>query len=169
MAAGLSVILLCGCESTSRVASRTYHLLPFTKKTAPIQASEPGSVIVRTGKLALKMKVSPRPLKLSDVRQIDVRIQLENISKRFVQLEFPTSQRIDILIHDEAGKPIVQWSEDRAFDTGVSYVGINPGEHVEYSTTLSTRDLQPGKKYTVVGFFPNFADLKAEETIHPQP
>jgi hypothetical protein len=105
---------------------------------------------------------------LSDTRQIEVLIRLENISKRFVQLEFPTTQRVEILVHDETGKQIVRWSDDHAFEPVVAYVGINPGEHIEYTGSLSTRDFQPGRKYTVTAFFPSFEQLKAEEVIVPQ-
>lgn len=164
-AVSIALGLLAGCETTTKIASRTYHILPFTGKPAPAPA---GTASKRTQSLTLKMQVSPVPVKLSDARQIEIRIRLENISRKFVQLEFPTTQRIEILIRDETGRQITQWSDARTFEPVAGFVGINPGEHVEYSTSVSTRDLQPGRKYTVVGFFPNFEKLTAEETIVPE-
>lgn len=165
-AAGASLLSLTGCGTTSRLARKAYHTLPFTHEEAP--ARKPGTASIRTRNLALKMQISPIPVKLSDVRQLQVRIRLENISKRYVQLEFPTTQRIEILVHGENGKLVTQWSEDRSFDPTVSYVGINPGEHLEYSTTIPTRDMQPGKKYIVQGFFPQFEALKTEQIVVPE-
>ena len=86
-----------------------------------------------------------------------------------MQLQFPTTQRIDVLILDDTGKTIVKWSEDRIFAQSIDYVGINPGEHVEYTASVPTRDLQAGKRYVVQGLFPSFSDLKAEEALVPEP
>ncbi len=165
-AVGASALILTGCATTTRVASRAYHVLPFTHHESP--KTKAGAAILRTRTFALQMQLSPQPVKLSDMRQVDVRIRLENISKKYVQLEFPTTQRFEILVSDENGKLIDQWSEDHSFESTVTYVGINPGEHVEYTATIPTRDMQPGKKYIVAGFFPNFPELKVEQTIVPE-
>jgi hypothetical protein len=160
--AGISLSMLTGCETTSRVANRAYHYLPFiggeeVQKQAPVKG------------LAFKMELSPKPIKLSDVRQISVKISLENVSRRFVQLQFPTTQRIEILVRDDKGRLVTQWSEDRAYEPIPGYVGINRGERIEYATTISTRDLHAGKSYTVLGFLPNYDKLKSEQVIVPEP
>ena len=168
--AGMSVVLLGGCGTTSRVANRAYHLLPFTgPQPEEGQEAQKGAVSTRKGNLVFKMELSPLPVKLSDVRQISVKISLENVSKRFVQLQFPTSQRIEILVRDDKGKLVTQWSEDRAYEQIPGYVGINRGERVEYATTISTRDLQPGKAYTVLAFLPHYEELRGEQAIVPEP
>jgi len=166
LAAGFSLVFLAGCGTTSRFASRAYHLLPFTGEPAQAQ---PEAVALQQGKLVFKMQLSPLPLKLSDNRQVAVRISLENVSKRFVQLSFPTSQRIEILVRDDKGKLVTQWSEDRAYEQTPGFVGINPAERVEYDTTISTRDMQAGRAYTIIGFLPNFEHLRSEQTLVPEP
>ena len=153
---------LNGCGTTQKVV---HYALPFTAKPTP---APPGVSGKRTRNLALKMQLSPMPVKLAEARQLEVRIRLENISRKFVQLQFPTTQRIEIMVKDETGKGIVKWSEDRLFENVTSYVGINPGERVDYTATVPTRDMQAGRKYTVTGFFPSFNDLKAETTIVPE-
>lgn len=118
--------------------------------------------------LVLEMQVSPQPLKLGEARQLQANIVLKNVSKKFVGLEFPTTQRIEVLIRDKTGKLLTQWSEDRTFDNEPSYIGLNPGERLEYSASLPTRDMRPGESYTVEGFFPNFDDLKVRKSLTPQ-
>jgi hypothetical protein len=123
----------------------------------------------RTKTLALTMSIEPLPLTLSDARQLKVTLRLKNISKHFIQLEFPSTQRIEILIRDERGKMVTQWSEDQSFSNDATTISVNPGEHLEYSAAISTRDMAPGRTYTVESFFPNFADLKARQTLVPRP
>ena len=153
---------LSSCGTTKSVV---HSVLPFTGKPAP---ATPGTAGKRTRNLSARMQLSPLPIKLSDSRQIDVRIRLENTSRKFVQLQFPTTQRIEIVVRDEAGKVIDQWSEDHLFEQTSGYVGINPGEHVEYTASIPTRDMQAGRRYVVEGFFPNFADLKMQTTVIPE-
>lgn len=160
----ISLGALAGCSTTSQIAGGTWRLLTGQ----PSHPAPAGVASKRTSNLAMKMQLSPVPVRLPDTRQIEVLIRLENISSRFVQLEFPTSQRIEILVQDQTGKQILRWSEDHSFEPVSAYVGINPGEHVEYAESISTRDMQPGQKYTVTAFFPSFEKLKAEEVIVPQ-
>ena len=151
---------------TRNLASKTASMWPFSR--APkAEASEGGVTRVRTRRLAMEMRLNPLPVKLSDSRHLDVRITLENRSKRFVQLEFPSTQRIELLINED-GKLVTKWSDDQIFGPGPSYVGINPGERVEYASTISTRDLKAGRSYTVTGFFPSFEELTAQQTLVPE-
>lgn len=117
--------------------------------------------------LELKITVSPDPLKLSEAHKIDVMLQLTNHSRKVAQLDFPTTQRFEVLLRTDSGKLVSQWSEDQSFANESSYVTINPHEHVEYTATISGRDLVAGKKYTVEGFLPNYDNLRASKTIIP--
>ena len=157
----LSSALFGGCGTTKSVV---HHVFPFTKPVPP----QAGTAAKRTRNLLANMHLSPMPVRLSDSRQIEARIRLENISRKFVQLQFPTSQRIELIVHDDAGKTIFQWSEDHIIEQTVGFVGINPGEHVEYTATIPTRDMQVGRKYTIEGFFPSFRDLKLQTSIVPE-
>ena len=163
IAVGVSFGLLSGCATTARMPG----FVPFLGKSKARTAAKNGAKI-RTRSLAMEMRLTPLPVKLSETRYLGVRITLENISKRSVQLEFPTSQRIDILIINEAGALISRWSDDHPFESTIGRIGINPGERVEYASNVSTRDLKPGRSYTVTGLFPSFDDLKIEQAIVPE-
>jgi hypothetical protein len=119
-------------------------------------------------RLELKMSVEPLPLDLAETRQIKVTLRLANKSKRLVQLEFPTTQRIEVLVRNRNGKLVEQWSEDQAFNNEPTLVTINPGERLEYSANIATRDMVAGEPQTVIGFFPNYDQLKATQVIIPK-
>jgi len=118
--------------------------------------------------LIMTMNVEPLPLKLGETRQMKVTLRLLNKSKRLVQLEFPTTQRIEVLLRSQTGKMVEQWSEDQVFANEPTLVTINPGERLEYSANIATRDLTAGQSYTVIGYFPNFEQLKATKLIVPE-
>jgi len=118
--------------------------------------------------LNLTMEVSPDPLKLSESHQIQVTLRLTNNTPKMVQLNFPTTQRIEVLLRNATGKMVTQWSENQSFDNDAGYVTINPREHVEYSVSISGRDLVAGKPFTIEGFLPNYENLKVSKTIVPQ-
>jgi hypothetical protein len=125
-------------------------------------------ISLRGRKFAAALDISPLPLKLSQTRQIKVTLVLTNKSSSFVHLEFPTTQRIEILIRNKAGKLVTQWSEDQSFANEPSYIAINPGERVEYSESISTREMTAGQQYTIEGFFPNYDELRTSKTIVPE-
>ena len=118
-------------------------------------------------RLLLTMSVEPVPLKLSETRQVKVTLRLVSKSKRLVQLEFPTTQRIEVLVRNRAGKLVEQWSEDQAFANEPTLVTVNPGERLEYSANIATRDMEAGEPYTIIGYFPNFEQLRVSRTIVP--
>ncbi len=120
------------------------------------------------GKLAVEMKLSPLPLKLADANRLKVTLTLVNHGKKLAPLEFPTSQRIEVLIKNSAGKTVEQWSQDQAFTSEPTVVTINPNERAEYSVEVATRELSAGQTYTVQGFFPKYDTLKAEKTLVPE-
>ncbi len=128
----------------------------------------PASSDVHSSNLTLSMDLAPQPLKLSEARQLKVTLELANHSKKHVHLEFPTTQRIEVIVRNQAAKTIAQWSEDQSFTAEPGYVTVNPGEHIEYSALISTRDMAAGQTYIVEGFFPNFTQLKIQKSIAPQ-
>ena len=48
--------------------------------------------------LELKIDVSPMPVQLSDTRQMKVAVSLFNRSHKYAHLDFPTTQRIEVLL-----------------------------------------------------------------------
>lgn len=118
--------------------------------------------------LLLTMKLEPLPLKLGETRQLKVTLQLTNKSKKFVQLEFPTTQRIEVLVKQKDGKLVEQWSEDQSFSGEPSLVTINPGERLEYAVSVATRDMVAGEPFVIEAFFPNYEALRVEQAITPE-
>lgn len=139
---------------------------PFKKKSADAKASAPGNT---WRQLVPSITIAPEPLKLAEVRTFKVTLQLANKGRKLAQLDFPTTQRIEVLVKDKAGRQVEQWSEDQAFQNEPTLVTINPGERLEYVANVATRDLKAGEPYTVEGFFPNFDQLRASRKIVPQP
>ena len=112
--------------------------------------------------LILAAEIPQEPVKLSEVRQLPVRVTLTNRGAQAVELNFPTEQRIEILLHDSSRRVVTRWSDNRAFAEQPGTLLINPGEHVEYSETIATRELTPGKVFTVEVTVPAFPELDAQ-------
>ncbi len=130
-------------------------LHPFGGPKAP---HEKGQVTFK--QLEMGLKVEPSPVKVSDNRQIKVTLTLTNRGGKMVQLDFPSSQRVEVLLKRKDGKTIEQWSQDQAFNNEPSMVTINSKERLEYSVNVATRDMVAGETYTVEGFFPNYDPLR---------
>ena len=129
--------------------------------------SKPAANMAATGfkGLDIGVQADPGQVKVADTKQIKVTVTLANRSKKIAQLEFPTSQRIEVLVKSKEGKTIEQWSEDQAFNNEPTIVAINPSERLEYLVNVSTRDMVPGQTYTIEAFFPNFDQLRKAITV----
>jgi hypothetical protein len=112
--------------------------------------------------LVLAVELPAEPIKLSEMRQLPVRVTLANRGDRAVELSFPSEQRIEILLHDSAGRVVTRWSENRAFEERPGSLLINPQEHVEYSETIATRELVPGKVFAVEVLVPAYPELDVQ-------
>lgn len=123
----------------------------------------------KSGGLDMEMTVTPLPLNLSEVRRMEVTIKLINRGKRMVQLQFPTAQRIEVVVLNEKGGKVMQWSEDQYFESAPSFLTINPGERVQYDLKVATRDLVGGRKYTLEASVPGYEPLKERFTLMPLP
>jgi hypothetical protein len=115
--------------------------------------------------LDIGLEADPAQVKVSEVKQIKVKVTLANRGHKIAELEFPTSQRIEVLIKTKEGKTIEQWSEDQAFSNEPTMVTINPGERLEYAVSVATRDMVPDQTYSVEAFFPNFDQLRKSITV----
>src|SRR5262249_13481264 len=105
--------------------SRMLH--PFSPNVVP-QYNDP-----RLNGLALDLQITPQTVKLSEVRQLNVKVTLANLGKRPVTLDFHTTQRIEIYLMDSAGNVLTRWSENHAITDKAATVLINPGERIEYN------------------------------------
>ena len=109
--------------------------------------------------LEIGIELPPEPIRLSEMRQLPVMVRLLNRGDHSVELSFPTDQRIEILLHDAAGRVVTRWSDNRAFRPTPATILINPNEHLEYSETIATRELSPGRVFTVEVTVPAYPEL----------
>jgi Intracellular proteinase inhibitor len=119
--------------------------------------------------LILNLQVSPQPVRLSEIRQIEVKLTVSNLGPRLVNLEFPTDQRIEVQLRNSSDAVLTKWSENHAIKETPGSVLINPGEHIEYKETIATRDLTPGRVFTAEVFFPKYPELKIRQKFMTEP
>src|SRR5438876_4433404 len=119
--------------------------------------------------LILDLQVSPQPVRLSEVRQVEVKVTVTNMGNRMIPLDFPTDQRIEIQLLNSADVVLTKWSENHAIKEKLGTILINPGEHVEYKENIATRDLTPGKVFTAEVFFPKYPELHIRQKFLTEP
>jgi hypothetical protein len=119
--------------------------------------------------LVLDLQVSPQPVRLSEIRQIEVKLTATNRGTHMITLEFPTDQRIEVQLLNSADSVLTKWSENHAIKDKPGTVLINPGEHVEYKESIATRDLTPGRVFTAEVFFPKYPELKIRQKFMTEP
>lgn len=143
--------------------SRMFH--PFSRsETLPEYKRNP-----ELQGLILSIQLSPEPVKLSEVRQLEVRISLTNKSKRPITLEFPTTQRFEIYLRNSNENILATWSDNHAFSEEPATIFINPQEHIDYDETIATRELTPNKVFTAEVFFPKYPDLHVRQKFLTAP
>jgi Intracellular proteinase inhibitor len=130
---------------------------PFSSEAIP-QYKDP-----RLRGLAVDLQTTPQTVKLSEVRQLGIKVTLTNQSKRPGTLEFPTNQRIEIYLRNSAGDMLTKWSDNHAITETPGTILINPQEHVEYNETIATRDLTPNKVFIAEAFFPKYPELRIRQ------
>ena len=132
-------------------------LHPFSPNVVP-QYKDP-----RLRGLAPDLQITPQTVKLSEIRQISVKVTLANLSKRPVALDFQTSQRIEIYLTNSAGEVLTKWSENHAIVEKPATILVNPSERIEYNETISTRELTPNKVFIAEVFFPQYLELRVRQ------
>jgi hypothetical protein len=153
-------------EAAPRVEKRGWFnrmLHPFAAEPVPEYSD------AQLRGLALRLQLSPQPIKLSEVRQMEVTITLINKARRPVTLEFPNGQRFEIYLRNSAEKILTSWSENHAFAEEPSTVLINPQEHIEYAETIATRELAPNKVFIAEVFFPKYPELRIRQKFLTAP
>ncbi len=143
----------------------------FTRMLHPFQSSNPAPNYKdpRLRGLVLELKLSPEPVKLSEVRQLQVNLSLKNVAKRAVVLDFPSEQRFEIYLRNSTEAILTIWSDNHAFEDKPGTVLINPLEHVDYPATIATRDLSPNKVFICEVFFPQFPELRIRQKFMTAP
>ncbi len=129
---------------------------------------------VRVGKLRTDpttptVRVEPLDFSLAERREVDVTYAIKNNTRRIMRIDYPTTQRIEIITSDTNGQVVDRWSDDRAFAGQEGIVFVNPGERIEYSEKLPTRDLKAGEMYIVTGDAAANEGFTATQRITPNP
>lgn len=139
----------------------------MTKPFRGGEKAKEGDAKVGWRNLAMNLTIDPAQVKLSDHRAVRVALSVVNKGKETVQLDFPTTQRIEVLLKSEDGNVLSKWSEDQKVEEEQGFLVINPEERLEYSANVSTREMAAGKSYIIEAYFPNFDQLRASRTITP--
>ena len=119
--------------------------------------------------LTLRLELSPQPIKLSEVRLLDVKVVLTNLSKHPVELQFPNEQRIEIYLLSSTERVLTKWSDNHAFAEKAATILINPEEHLDYNERIATRDLTPNTVFIADVFFPRYPDLRIRQKFLTAP
>src|SRR5438477_971039 len=143
--------------------NRVLHPFASAKTKAP-KYQDP-----RLRGLLLEVQVPTEPVRLSEVRQLRVHVVLTNLGSNPISLDFPTSQRIDIQLLNPNGEALTRWSENRAFTEEIGNLLVNPREQIVYNETIATRELQPGRVYSVEVFFPKYSELRVRQKFMTAP
>jgi hypothetical protein len=143
----------------------------FSRMLHPFQSSNPAPNYkdARLRGLVLELKLSPEPVKLSEVRQLEVNLTLKNVSKRGIVLDFPSEQRFEVYLRNSTEAILTIWSDNHAFEDKPGTVLINPLEHVDYPTTIATRDLSPNKVFICEVFVPQYPELRIRQKFLTAP
>lgn len=173
-----SLALLAGCSSGSdadaaadepgllgRMWNSSQKLNPFDRGLKPREMKQRKPVNLKA--LVSQITVDPPAPKLGEDRQMHVTLRLTNKGKRLVQLEFPTTQRIEGVIRDKVGNVIERWSEDHRFEKEPGVVSINPGERAEFAMNIATREMTAGETYTVEAFLLEYETLRGSASVVP--
>lgn len=115
-----------------------------------------------------KLAIDPAKFSLQDRREVNATYTIRNNTKKITRLEYPTSQRIEILTYDPKGNVIDRWSDDRAFQPEEGIVVINPKERIEYQEKIPTREMKAGESYRVEAFTTGAEKFKSEQTVTPE-
>jgi hypothetical protein len=172
----LLVVALMALAFTARLLAEEPTATPekrglFNRLLHPFGSSNPAPNYkdARLRGLILELNVSPEPVRLSEVRQLQVNLTLKNLSKRGVVLDFPSEQRFEIYLRNSTEAILTIWSDNHAFEDKPATVLINPLEHIDYPATIATRDLSPNKVFIAEAFFPQYPELRVRQKFMTAP
>ena len=154
-------------ETTKSGADKGWH---STKDlvTAPFSKSKSKNTGSKYRQLETAIQIKPDVIHVSSTRSIEATVLVTNKAAQSLQFNFPTSQHIEVLVKTEDGKVIQRWSDDQRIERESSFVVINPNERLEYSTTVSTRNMVAGKTYIIEATVPGYDAIFARKVVVPQ-
>lgn len=141
----------------------------FGRLMHPFSSSAPAYRDPKLRGLVLDVQIAPQPVKLSEVRQLEIKAVLRNLGKAPITLDFKTDQRIEIYLRNPAEQILTKWSDNHAPSEKTGTVVINPGEQVEYKEMIATRELTPNKVFSADVFFPQYSEISARQKFMTAP
>src|SRR3982074_1968219 len=168
------LFLLLGAQSCAQGAAPT----PGPKKRGllgrmlhPFSSSAPGPQYrdPRLRGLVLDLKIAPQPVKLSEVRQLEIRAIRSNVGKFPITLDFKTDQRIEIYLRNSAESILSKWSDNHAVGEKAGTIVVNPHEQVEYRESIATREMTSNKVFSAEVFFPKYPEIRARQKFMTAP
>lgn len=117
--------------------------------------------------LSVTLTTDPVAVKLPEAKSLQVNVIVANQGKELVQLDFPTTQRIEVLLKTEGDKVLSKWSEDQKVDEEQGFLVVNPDERLQYTANISTREMSAGTSYVIEAYFPTYPQLRASTTVTP--
>jgi len=119
--------------------------------------------------LAVGVSASPDPVRVS-AGKFDVTFGIRNNAKKqSVNLAFDSTQRIEVVLLNDSGTVIQTLSTGRSFSRESGYLVINPKEEASYTVTLPTKNLSPGRTYSIESYFVGYDKLVAKATFQTIP
>ena len=152
-------------DTTKKIGGKTVDVVksPFNRGKRSDPEAKAG-----WKKLAMTMLIEPPSVKIGETRVLDLTIAVVNKGKDPVQLDFPNSQRIEVLVMNESGRVLSKWSEDQRIDKEPGFVLINPAERIEYFAKISTREMKESKPFTIEASFAGYNQLRASRVLVPR-
>ena len=123
---------------------------------------------LRPAPMVENLEIQPEQFSLNDRHEIDAKYTIRNNTKNMIRLEYPTTQRIDIVTTDTQGKVIDRWSDDRSFRPEDGIVVINPKERIEYQAKIPTRDMKAGQPFWISATTTSQDKFEAGRSVTPQ-
>jgi hypothetical protein len=115
--------------------------------------------------LEMTLRLEPVRIRLGVDRRIRVLVGLKNRGGRMCELEFVSSQRIEVRLVEAQRGVLETWSDDRRFEPKRGWVALNPGERLEYEVELSAREIEPGGVYGVEAWLVDHSEVHARAAL----
>ncbi len=123
---------------------------------------------IRTPPTTESLAIEPSQFSLQDRREISATYVIRNNTKKMTRLEYPTSQRIDIVTTDSKGAVVDRWSDDRSFQPEDGIVVINPKERIEYQEQIPTREMKAGETYKIEAVTAGTEKFPVTKSVTPE-
>ena len=131
----------CGPQTHTEasVQARSVTAIAVSNSAPVAQQGEPRRARVKNSALDAQVYVrtTEAPMRLS--------LHVVNISKKRVELTFPTGQTHDFVILDSAGREVWRWATGRMFTQALRNKLLGPGASLQLEEEIGALKLAPGR------------------------